>query len=183
MGYILMAVSLSHARSEDPIALSRSTWTGATLIPPEWAFLASYFFLAGSATAASYFAAVSTATKSFGPSHSGLAIGISSALFGASPIVLSATASWFTDADGDLRAVQFMLFLAGLLGIVNLIGAIGLRVPAVEEDDEHEPATDPSEASPLVPDSSVVVVVEDTRSLSAMVSLSSFWAFGVGAPR
>lgn len=98
------------------------------------------------ATAGSYFSAIIAATRSFPEQHAGLAIGVPCAVFGLSPLFLSTLAPLFTvspaqiepGATGvteELDPARWLLFLAIALGLVNLLGAVGLReIPWEDED-------------------------------------------------
>ncbi|BGP06482.1 hypothetical protein JCM10049v2_002304 [Rhodotorula toruloides] len=102
-------------------------WNGAGGQPweYEWAALSLAWFICGCATAASYFGAITSLTKSAPSSHSGLAIGVPCAVFGLSPLFLSAIASFFTThtATGEtLDVAKYLSFLGALLLAVNFIG-------------------------------------------------------------
>lgn len=166
VGYSSMAISLSQK------------------VAPSFIFFVGYFLLVGAGTVCSYFAALTASAKSF-PAYPGLAIGIPSAMFGTSPLVLSAVASaLFTKTggsdDGDIDAVRLFIFLAVLLGSVNLLASFGLRPPTPT----------PAEARGTENGSSSVVFGEETPllaraqkekdghlDLKAFLSKSSVWIF------
>ncbi|GAA6028126.1 hypothetical protein JCM8097_001882, partial [Rhodosporidiobolus ruineniae] len=105
----------------------------------EWVILAAAYFLVGCGTAASYFSAVIACTKSAPARHSGLAIAIPCAVFGLSPLFLSALASFFTSSSqyghsGELEAGRYLLSLAVLLGLVNLVGAFAIKALPWEDN-------------------------------------------------
>jgi hypothetical protein len=76
-----------------------------------------------------YYSALFAASKTF-PEYIGIASGMSMALFGLSPLFLTAIASsYFTNDSGDLNATKYMLFLATLTGFVYLIGTLSLNGP------------------------------------------------------
>ncbi|GAA5949705.1 hypothetical protein JCM21900_003262 [Sporobolomyces salmonicolor] len=106
-----------------------------------WVWMCAAYFLAGCGTAASYFAAVISSTKSAPTRHSGLAIAVPCAVFGLSPLFLSSLASLFTAPttpaspsnfsqdvqDEELDAGRWLLFLAAFLAIVNGLGGLLLK--------------------------------------------------------
>ncbi|KAF8509243.1 MFS general substrate transporter [Gautieria morchelliformis] len=125
--------------------------------------LVFFYFLAGLGTVTSYFSALFSASKNF-PEYSGLAAGVTMALFGLSPLILSFFAStWFTDAQGDLNVSDFTAFLAILTGVVHIIGAITMTVEVQPKQDvlytsptfgglpEDQAGEANSEATPLLP--------------------------------
>ena len=114
----------------------------------------------------------------------GLAIGIPSALFGTSPLLLSSIASsLFTKTEGndsgDIDAVKLFVFLAVLLGSVNIVSAIGLRPPtptaAEAKGTESNSSVIVGEETPLLPK----VKTEQTGhlDLKTFFSKSSVWMF------
>jgi hypothetical protein len=120
----------------------------------QWIWLSFYYFLAGCATAASYFSAIIASTKSLPARHSGLAIGVPCAVFGLSPLFLSILATFFTEEknqpvgspnfmgtmgkDEELDPGKWLIFLAIFLAVVNAIGGMGLKViPWIEDGDEE----------------------------------------------
>ncbi|KAK4705561.1 hypothetical protein P7C70_g646, partial [Phenoliferia sp. Uapishka_3] len=119
---------------------------GIPLPDGQWIWLSFYYFLAGCATAASYFSSIITATKSYPARHSGLAIGLPCSIFGLSPLFLSSLATFFTStsseettfgvSNGELDPGRWLLFLAALLATVNLIG--GLVLKELPWDEDHE---------------------------------------------
>lgn len=164
-GYTMMAVSLSRS------------------IPPTYAFFVGYFVLAGSGTVASYFAALTASAKSF-PDHPGLAIGVPSALFGISPLLLSTIGSALFsvqegDNAGDIDAVGLFAFFAGLNGIVNLFSACFIKpiiLPEPEEKIVNDSAIQESadETQPLLP---TTFVHPPHQSVVRFLKQSSPWIF------
>ena len=151
-----------------------------------------FFFLAGIGTVSSYFAAMTSATRSF-PSHPGLCIGVVSSGFGLSPLLLSTVASaLFTNNEGsdsgDIDAVRFFTFLATLLGAVNVFSAFGMRppVPTPEEakgteaggssllPEAQQPTSD--EATPLLAGQNQTARIPHVRLVKFMRK-SSVWMF------
>ena len=143
-----------------------------------------FFLLAGIGTVSSYFAAMTSATRSF-PSHPGLCIGVVSACFGLSPLLLSTVAgALFTKNEGsdsgDIDAVRLFSFLAILLGAVNLFSAFGMRppIPTPEEakgteaggssllPEVQQPASD--EATPLLASQSHTARIPHVRLVRFM---------------
>lgn len=176
-GYTLMARSIPDQGASPSL---QGPWLllPSYILPPDYVLLASFYVLAGSATSASYFSAVSTSAKSF-PRHGGLAIGIPCAIFGLSPLFLSKIANWafLSAADPDELDVRaFLSFLAGTLLVVNLLGAIGLRELPPLEEEEQDKATDASETSPLLPS---VAKADEPQTLSSLVREPAFWSLGV----
>lgn len=142
-GYSMMAISLSRS------------------LPPSYAFFVGYFVLAGSGTVASYFAALTASAKSF-PDHPGLAIGVPSALFGISPLLLSTVGSaLFTISEGedsgDIDAVGLFVFFGIVTGSVNLFSACFIKPIVIPESEEKAVVNDSSvqgeadETQPLLP--------------------------------
>lgn len=70
-------------------------------LPPNFLFFIGYFVLVGAGTVASYLAAITASAKSF-PDYPGLAIGIPSALFGTSPLLLSTVAGALFTVGGNV---------------------------------------------------------------------------------
>ncbi|GAA5907370.1 hypothetical protein JCM6882_002819 [Rhodosporidiobolus microsporus] len=128
--------------------------------PSEWEWIAQafFYFLTGCGTAASYFSAMISCTKSAPARHSGLAIGVPCAVFGLSPLFLSFLASAFTaparsaDVDGELDAGHYLLFLGAFLFFVNGIGALCIKELPWEDNlekviiDALEPPIDAGES-------------------------------------
>jgi len=89
--------------------------------------LAVCFCLSGLATVLSYFSFVFSATKAF-PRYMGVASGTSMAIFGFSPLLLSAIASrYFTYPDTGLNVTYFLAFLAILNGAVHLFSGLCMQ--------------------------------------------------------
>ncbi|KAH8927778.1 MFS general substrate transporter [Atractiella rhizophila] len=104
--------------------------------------LVLFYFLVGSATSCSYFPAIITLANSLPPSHAGLAVGIPCAIFGLSPVLLSNIAvAFFTGAGGEVNGQRWLAFLSVLLGVVNGLGGVLLKIikvgdhSAVEEEE------------------------------------------------
>ncbi|GAA5868412.1 hypothetical protein JCM1840_006984 [Sporobolomyces johnsonii] len=123
---------------------------GQSMSELTWVWLCVAYFLAGCGTAASYFSAVISSTKSSPARHSGLAIAVPCAVFGLSPLFLSSLASLFTAPttlsspsifsqdvqDEELDAGRWLLFLAAFLAIVNGVGGLLLKeLPWTEESE------------------------------------------------
>ncbi|GAA6062633.1 hypothetical protein JCM10212_000295 [Sporobolomyces blumeae] len=113
-----------------------------------WVALCVTYFVAGCGVAGSYFSAMIAATKSAPARHSGLAIGVPCAVFGLSPLFLSALASLFTTSfapnpslpdhtEVELDAGSFLLFLAALLSAVNGVGGLFLKELPWDEKPEQ----------------------------------------------
>ena len=89
-----------------------------------------------------YFSTVFSATQTF-PEYMGVAAGTSMALFGCSPLIISALGErYFTHPETGLNVTHFLSFLAILTGIVHWISAFFLPGPAQPRTD----ATDTDEA-------------------------------------
>ncbi|KAG9226412.1 hypothetical protein CCMSSC00406_0003291 [Pleurotus cornucopiae] len=107
--------------------------------------LTLYFFVAGLGTVFSYFSLLFSAAQCF-PNHPGIASGLSTAVFGLSPLFLSLLASnLFTTASG-LQVIPFLRFLAICTGVVHLCGFVTLRIPKPTP----LPPAQPSEHTPLL---------------------------------
>jgi MFS family permease len=151
--------------------------------PPSYAFFVGFFVLAGSGTVAAYFGALTASAKSF-PDHPGLAIGVPSALFGISPLLLSTIGSaLFTVKEGkdagDIDAVALFAFLAGLTGVVNLFSACFLKPIIVRESEEKIVIEESSqiiasESQPLLP---TIYAHPPHQSLLPFMRQSSVWIF------
>jgi MFS family permease len=122
-----------------------------------YAVLVLAFVAIGVATCAMYMAAVATCAKNFGRGRfRGLAVAGPIAAFGLSGMWLSQVGSrWFKERDdaGDVDVVKFFVFLAGLLVVVGLIGAAGLRI--VDERDLIEEAVEELERSGILDGSAI----------------------------
>ncbi|KAK3905618.1 major facilitator superfamily domain-containing protein [Staphylotrichum tortipilum] len=110
------------------------------------------FVAIGVGTCAMYMSAVATCAKNFGRGrHRGLALALPIAAFGLSGMWLSQVGSrLFLSRDpaaeeGEVDVVRFFVFLAGLLVVVGVIGAFGLRI--VDERDLIEEAVEELERS------------------------------------
>ena len=196
-GYAFMALSLRSAQYDhppSPAAPIMQTYFRA-FIPPKYIFLASYYALAGSATAASYFSAITTATRAF-PQHPGLAIGIPCAIFGLSPLFLSQVTVLFRH-DDDVDVIVFLAFMSVCLGLVNLLGAVGLYIPPDDgkssTNEEPGPVVGSSNLSPrsetgssnLSPRSETAPLLPKTAPASRPITLRAyiadpaFWLLGL----
>ncbi|KAI0082743.1 MFS general substrate transporter [Panus rudis PR-1116 ss-1] len=88
--------------------------------------LTVYFALASFGTVLSYFSSVFSATRTF-PHYMSVASGTSMALFGFSPLVLSAIANaLFTTPESGLDVTHFLAFLAVVSGVVHLFGTLAM---------------------------------------------------------
>lgn len=91
----------------------------------------------GLGTCTMYLAAVTTCAKNFGRGkYRGIALAIPIAAFGLSGMWQSLVGSYFFRDDtgeGDIDVSRYFCFLGGLLFVVGLIGAFGLRVVDEEE--------------------------------------------------
>lgn len=158
---------------------------------PSFISFVGWFLLAGFGTVSSYFAAMTSATRSF-PSHPGLCIGVVSAGFGLSPLLLSTVAgALFTNSEGndsgDIDAVRLFTFLAILLGAVNAFSAVGMRppTPTLEEAKGTEAGgssllpevqqSDSDEATPLLARSQAARIPH--VRLMKFMRKSSVWIF------
>ncbi len=111
--------------------------------------------------------------------------------FGLSPLFLSLLASrYFTDPNTGLNITNFMVFLAFASGIIHLIGAFTLRIPAsqceiasesdnVVSGNHEESSTD--ECQPLLPNKTPqtdvhVVHVDQGSSVLHLFRDPSFWS-------
>ncbi|KAK0554390.1 hypothetical protein OC846_002122 [Tilletia horrida] len=175
----------------------------ATEAPREASYvrLAFAFFLCGAGVSASYFSAVTAATRTF-PDYPSLAIAIPLTLFSLSSMILSAVGSYFF-ADpftGDLNTSAYLFFLAYMLGIVNLFAGLGMRTskppsspPGTPErrhsvgdgsdasfsdfsdDDEHSPLI----ASETRPPRSTLPYLPQDSKLSSFLQAPSVWALAL----
>ncbi|GJN87309.1 hypothetical protein Rhopal_000257-T1 [Rhodotorula paludigena] len=115
------------------LAADYEPWQG------EWAVLAACWFVVGCGTAGSYFSGVISSTKSAPARHSGFAIAVPCAVFGLSPLALSAIASFFTSetkttsSGDDLDVAGYLACLGVVLTLVNLAG--GLLIKELPWDD------------------------------------------------
>ncbi|CAD6891151.1 unnamed protein product [Tilletia laevis] len=177
--------------------------TAAPIAPRHASYLrlAFAFFLCGAGVSASYFSAVTAATRTF-PNFPSLAIALPLTLFSLSSMLLSAIgSSFFADPlTGDLNTSAYLYFLAYMLGIVNLCAAVGMHnykpispSPTPErrrsvadgsdgsdtesEDDYH--GLDESTAlisSEIRPSRSSLPYLPEDSSLSSFLSAPSVWA-------
>ncbi|TCD60535.1 putative monocarboxylate transporter mch1 [Steccherinum ochraceum] len=115
------------------------------------------FCLAGLATVLSYFSFVFSATKAF-PHYMGVASGTSMAIFGFSPLLLSALATrYFTVPETGLNVTRFLAFLAILSGVVHFISALCMqgsdhatRAPDVTSIEDPEPSSSSAGTVPTI---------------------------------
>lgn len=166
---------------------SVSVSSGDEPVPPtQWLFFSFYYALAGCATSASYFSAVLWFSTSFPPKHAGLAIGIPCSIFGLSPLFLSSLARFFTTGDdaaedgsavtllaGELDPSRWLLFLAGLLFAVNILGAICIKVVPWDEDEPERPLPGSLDDDTTRADADEDSVTERTRLLNTDRSYSA----------
>ncbi|GAA6000144.1 hypothetical protein JCM10207_007877 [Rhodosporidiobolus poonsookiae] len=180
---------------------------GEPIWEQEWMAMAAFNFLVGCGTAASYFGAIISATKSSPSRHSGLAIGVPCAVFGLSPLFLSSLASAFTYPSsavakaGELDAGRYLLFLAAFLALVNGAGALLIKELPWDENLEKvivealEPESleaagesdfitsnngsfiEPTERTTLLPRPSTAAP-QSPQTLRDLVTTTSFWLLG-----
>ncbi|KZO89940.1 MFS general substrate transporter [Calocera viscosa TUFC12733] len=159
-------------------------------------WLILFNFLAGVGTVSSYFGFLFASSKNF-PGATGLATGLPLSIFGLSPLFLSMIASTFflDSVTGLLDSTRFLVFLAALLGSVNILGSIGLRIWPRDDDmgKDTAPATtseDPvatnadigddhtvDENTPLVASAPEPVEIEPHQPLPNLLSDGHFWSF------
>lgn len=172
----------------------------------EWLLLAAAWFTVGCGTAASYFSAMCSLSKSAPSSHAGLAIALPCAVFGLSPLFLSTIASFFTssavvtDEGSALDVRAYLAFLGALLLGVNLAGGFLIRdlpwqdnidrafVDVIEPFPDAEdtsgyasPAEAASERSPLLRTTPAEEAKPESvggDSFLGFVSTTSFWLLG-----
>lgn len=122
-----------------------------------YAVLVVAFVAIGVGTCSLYMAAVATCAKNFGRGRfRGLAVAGPIAAFGLSGMWLSQVGSRaFADPerDGEVDVARFFVFLAGLLFVVGLLGAFGLKV--VDERDLIEEAVEELERSGILDGSAI----------------------------
>lgn len=111
--------------------------------------LTIYFALAGIGTVFAYFCILFSASKTF-PKHLGAASGLTTALFGLSPLMWTEVASkWFTDPTTKVLDVShFLTALAIVAGLTHLVGTFTLRIPSSQIE---LPSCHVDENTPLVP--------------------------------
>ncbi|KAL9935265.1 hypothetical protein V8E36_005613 [Tilletia maclaganii] len=158
--------------------------------------LAFAFFLCGAGVSASYFSAVTAATRTF-PNYPSLAIALPLTLFSLSSMLLSAVGStFFADpATGDLNTRAYLYFLAYMLGIVNLLAGFGIHHDKAEasssvraqgqangnsthtdvEADEHTALIPPESR----PSPSALPYLTKDSSLSSFFRAPSVWAIAL----
>lgn len=96
-----------------------------------------------------YFSFVFSATKAF-PHYMGVASGTSMAIFGFSPLLLSAVASrYFTSSETGLDVTHFLGFLAIVAGVVHSLSALCMQgaEPRVPSHTNHSPDEDSAPSS------------------------------------
>ncbi|KAK0524974.1 hypothetical protein OC834_000163 [Tilletia horrida] len=117
-------------RNTTQLLVSAAADTGAPIAPKQASYvrLAFAFFLCGAGVSASYFSAVTAATRTF-PNFPSLAIALPLTLFSLSSMLLSAVGSYFfaDPVTGDLETSAFLFFLAYMLGVVNLVAGLGMH--------------------------------------------------------
>ncbi|KAK4205695.1 major facilitator superfamily domain-containing protein [Triangularia verruculosa] len=126
-----------------------------------WGLVASFVGI-GVGTCSMYLSAVATCAKNFGRGrHRGLALAVPIAAFGLSGMWLSQVGDrlFSMDLPGDLGGrkvdvVRFFGFLAILLVVVGLIGAVGLRI--VDEQELIEEAVEELERSGILDGSRIL---------------------------
>lgn len=173
--------------------------SGETPWVHEWVLLAAAWFVVGCGTAASYFSAMCSLSKSAPASHAGLAIALPCAVFGLSPLFLSGVASLFTtaakavDQGAALDVRAYLGFLGALLMAVNLAGGFLIRdlpwqenidrviVAAIEPFPDEEnlsgyvsPGEQVSERSPLLRRTDAAAA---TTAVKPITTGDSFGAF------
>lgn len=181
---------------------------GVTPWVHEWVLLALAWFTVGCGTAASYFSAMCSLSKSAPASHAGLAIALPCAVFGLSPLFLSTIASFFTtsivasEETSALDVRAYLGFLGALLMAVNLAGGFLIRdlpwaddnidraiVAVIEPFPDYDdgsgyasPAELANERTPLVRNRAGEPDKSDEaatgESFRAFVSTTSFWLLG-----
>lgn len=155
--------------------------------PPSFLFFVAYFALVGTGTVASYFAALTASAKSF-PRYPGLAIGLPSALFGISPLLLSMVASaLFTRTDGEdqgeIDAGRLFTAVAILLATVNLFSSVVLQpivhgepvAPTEVPEQAMDSGMHGSETQPLLPKSEAASLAQ--TKVSEFLQQNSVWIF------
>lgn len=121
-----------------------------------WVMLGAFVGV-GMGTSCMYLSAVTTCAKNFGMGrHKGLALAMPIAAFGLSGMWQSQLGSHLFAAKedgrkGDIDVFRYFLFLMGLLFVVGLIGAVGLRV--IGEEEIIDDAVSELERSGLLEDS------------------------------
>jgi MFS family permease len=151
-----------------------------TLSIRSYHFLIIYFFLAGLATVASYFSSQFSAARIF-PNRSALAIGVTTSIFGLSPLFLSLLASaFFIDpATEVVDCSRFLRFLAFATGIIHIVSGIGMR--AVPPEQEHPPIIPSVEAADETPTERTALIQkpdsnsDHDKSLLALLRIPDFW--------
>ncbi|KAE8270331.1 hypothetical protein A4X09_0g1987 [Tilletia walkeri] len=210
LGYNMMgreeavAVAARALRESRLSEVAESVAMAATPIAPRHASylrLAFAFFLCGAGVSASYFSAVTAATRTF-PNFPSLAIALPLTLFSLSSMLLSAIgSSFFADpSTGDLNTSAYLFFLAYMLGVVNLFAAAGMHnykpispsptperrgsvVDGMDDGDstDSEDYRDNDEHTPLIsseirPSRSTLPYLPKDSSLSSFLSAPSVWA-------
>jgi MFS family permease len=124
-----------------------------------WTFILA-FILIGMGTSSLYFAALTTSAKNF-VGHRAMSIAVPISAFGLSSFweALLAGTKLFTHdqiaAGGDLvrelNVARWFRFLAVLLGVVGLIGAVGLMVIPPHLPRKYDDDDEPTEEDALLP--------------------------------
>ncbi|TFK54969.1 MFS general substrate transporter [Heliocybe sulcata] len=156
--------------------------------------LTVFFFMAGFGTVFSYFSALISASKNF-PHYTGVASGATMALFGLSPLFLSAIAStFFTEPNSGLQVSRYLTFLAVFVGLVNLLGTVSLWTPKriarygpeleAESSRQAQAIEQPDERSLLLPGKAATVRVEvsaidEHASALSLLKNHHFWVLAM----
>ncbi|EGG02356.1 uncharacterized protein MELLADRAFT_110257 [Melampsora larici-populina 98AG31] len=138
VGYISLSFLISFFENGSDSTASFFIWISVTLA----------YSLCGSATSASYFAALTAATQVFGSDHPGLSIAGPATLFGLSPLAFTSIGTWlFNHGDNQFDALAYLRMLAGVTLMTNLAGWFGF--PALDSSIDVTPAQE-DESSPLI---------------------------------
>ncbi|WVQ82871.1 hypothetical protein IAT38_005007 [Cryptococcus sp. DSM 104549] len=114
-GYLSFSILLTKADPDTPFL---------------YLYLTAAYFLVGAATVGSYFACLTCASLSF-PRHPTLSLSLPLSLIGLSALVISSFSSlriFISRETHDLDPAKFLYFLGVLSPIVNLLGAVFMRV-------------------------------------------------------
>lgn len=138
IGYMGLSLLITFSETGSDSTASFLIWLSVTLA----------YSLCGSATAASYFAALTAATQVFGSDHPGLSIAGPATLFGLSPLVFTSIGTWlFSHGDNQFDALGYLRMLAGVTLAVNLAGWFGF--PALAASKDISPSQE-DERAPLI---------------------------------
>ncbi|KAH9814606.1 major facilitator superfamily domain-containing protein [Melampsora americana] len=131
IGYFSLSLLISFFETRSDSTASFFIWFSVTFA----------YSLCGSATSASYFAALTSTTQLFGSLHPGLSIAGPATLFGLSPLVFTSIGTWlFTHDDHQFDALAYLRMLAGVTLVVNL-------EITLSQEDERAPLMDGTTAS------------------------------------